>query len=142
MVILLSGIGFSTLVVRVLILCAFIIYPFPEKSRSFGKIHKFATNVLAVLHTFLINNLLIFNFFSVIMYIQRDAKTVSHPPSSYHTFIFLPLFSFRKGPELTGHQPRVLSIFRSRSSHLYRTAAFGGAPYQSAIGSSEPMADS
>ena len=40
--------------------------------RIFGNIHKSAPNVLASLHTFLINNLLIFNFFSFIMNIETE----------------------------------------------------------------------
>ena len=68
----------------------------PEKSRPFGKIHKSATIVLAPLHTFLINTLLIFNRFSAIMYIETEAEAI--PRSIKRTFIFLPLFSFRKGP--------------------------------------------
>ena len=67
-----------------------------------------------LLHTILINGLLIFNFFSFIMYIEkpRNRFRASEPDS---TFIFLPLFSFRKGPELTGHQPRVFSAFSGSS---------------------------
>ena len=68
----------------------------PKKSRPFGKIHKSATIVLAPLHTFLINTLLIFNRFSAIMYIETEAEAI--PRSLKRTFIFLPLFSFRKGP--------------------------------------------
>jgi hypothetical protein len=41
----------------------------PPPCPGFGNIHKINGNVLAALHTFLINTLLIFNFFSVIMYI-------------------------------------------------------------------------
>ena len=61
--------------------------PLPLR-RRFGNIHKINGNVLAALHTFLINNLLIFNFFSVIMYIQRDAKTVSHTSLPLTTLSF------------------------------------------------------
>ena len=70
----------------------------PEKSRAFGKIHKSATIVSALLHTYLINRALIFNFFSVIMYIETRAESLPHPYKFDTTFIFLPLFSFRKRP--------------------------------------------
>ena len=91
--------------------------------RGFGKIHKSDPDVLAALHTFLINRLLIFNFFSFIMYIEkaRNRFRTSYLDS---TFIFLPLFSFRKGPELTGHQHRVFSAFLQS---LWKKSAVGAA---------------
>ena len=88
-----------------------------KPSRNFGNIHKSGGNVLTLLHTFLINGPLIFNFISFIMYIEKPRNRFRNSFLD-PTFIFLPLFSFRKGPELTGHQPRVFSTFSDSSPAL------------------------
>ena len=78
---------------------------------KFGNIHKSGGNVLASLHTFLIKSLLIFNFFSFIMYIEKMRnrfRRITPIPLSFSYLSFL----FGKGPELTGHQHRVFSAFR------------------------------
>ena len=78
---------------------------------------------MALLHTFLINRLLIFNFFSFIMYIEKPRNRFRNSFLD-PTFIFLPLFSFRKGPELTGHQPGPFPA--SGRSHLVLWCGNGG----------------
>ena len=80
----------------------------PEKSRSFGKIHKTAIIVSAPLHIFLINLVLIFNVYSAIMYIEK--AWIPSFPSSTLSFSYLS-FLFGRSPELTGHQHRASFVF-------------------------------
>ena len=72
---------------------------------NLGKSNKSAPVVLEALHTFLINNLLIFKNFSVIMNIQTRVKPLPHLTSTSLSFSYLS-FLFGRSPELTGHQHR------------------------------------
>ena len=102
--------------------------PAAQGAEGFGKFHKSAAIVLAPLHTFLINNLLIFKNFSVIMYIQARAKPLPQLTSTSLSFSYLS-FLFGRGPELTGHQHRAsFDFYFLRKS---RRRATTGRPYGS-----------